>query len=45
MTLTDLITAHEFLQRICARGDDEERLVRTVQALEKEIERRHNVKR
>ena len=40
MTIQDLMTAIEFLQRVVVRGEQEERLVRTVQALEAEIQRR-----
>ena len=40
MTIQDLLTAIEFLQRVVVRGEQEERLVKTVQALEAEIQRR-----
>lgn len=45
MTITDLANAVEFLRRVVARGDQEEILVRTVRALELEIERRHRERR
>lgn len=45
MTITDLANAVEFLRRVVARGDQEEILVRTVRALELEIERRNRDKR
>ena len=45
MTITDLANAVEFLRRVVARGDQEEILVKTVQALELEIERRHREQR
>jgi hypothetical protein len=45
MTITDLANAVEFLRRVVARGDQEEVLVRTVRALELEIERRHRERR
>ena len=38
----DLIHAVEFLHRVCVRGEQEETLVRTVRALQLEIERRAN---
>lgn len=40
MTITDLENAVLFLRQVVARGDREEVLVRTVNALEKEIKRR-----
>ena len=45
MTTTDLINAVEFLRRVVARGDQEEVLVRTVMALQHEIERRVDERR
>jgi hypothetical protein len=45
MTITDLANAVEFLRRVVARGDQEEILVKTVQALELEIERRYRDQR
>jgi hypothetical protein len=45
MTITDLANAVEFLRRVVARGDQEEVLVRTVRALELEIERRQSERR
>jgi hypothetical protein len=45
MTTTDLINAVEFLRKVVARGDQEEVLVRTVMALQHEIERRANERR
>lgn len=40
MTINDLLNAIEFLQKICVRGEQEERLIKTVNALETEIQRR-----
>jgi hypothetical protein len=45
MTITDLMNAVEFLRRVVARGDQEEILIRTVKALELEIERRYRDQR
>jgi hypothetical protein len=45
MTITDLANAVDFLRRVVARGDQEEVLVRTVRALELEIERRQREQR
>ena len=45
MTTNDLVNAVEFLRRVVARGDQEEVLVRTVTALELEIERRLDERR
>lgn len=41
MTKNDIINAVHFLRRVVVRGDDEEVLIRTVEALEKELERRN----
>lgn len=40
MTLTDLMNALSFLQRVVARGDQEEVLFRTIASIENEIKRR-----
>ena len=41
MTKQDIINAVHFLRRVVARGTEEEVLIRTVEALEKELERRN----
>lgn len=41
MTKNDIINAIHFLRRVVARGTEEEVLIRTVEALEKELERRN----
>ena len=40
MTLSDLRNAREFLRRIAVGKLDEERLIATIDAIEREIERR-----
>lgn len=40
MTLNDLRNAREFLRRIAVGKLDEERLIRTIEAIEREIERK-----
>ena len=41
MTKQDITNAIHFLRRVVVRGTDEEVLIRTVEALEKELERRN----
>ena len=41
MTKQDITNAIHFLRRVVARGPEEDTLVRTVEALEKELERRN----
>lgn len=43
MTITDLRNALMFLNKVFVGRSDEERLVRTIHALEKEIERKKKV--
>jgi hypothetical protein len=46
MTLNDLQNALMFLNRVCARGDDEEVLVRTVHNISSYVrEQKHDGKR
>lgn len=40
MTLNDLRNAREFLRKIAVGRTDEDRLIRTIEAIEREIERR-----
>lgn len=40
MTLNDLLNAREFLQRVFVGRGDEERLVKTIESLDREISRR-----
>ena len=41
MTKQDITNAITFLRRVVARGAEEDVLIRTVEALEKELERRN----
>ena len=41
MTKQDITNAIQFLRRVVARGSEEDILIRTVEALEKELERRN----
>lgn len=40
MTKQDIINAIYFLRRVVVRGQEEEILIRTVEALEKEVDKR-----